>query len=62
MYSTYFMEMLMFTPPGGRLSQRGQGMLEYALIIFLLAAVAILGIVFLVPVILNGISGALPGL
>jgi len=52
----------MFTPPGGRLSQRGQGMLEYALIIFLLAAVAILGIVFLVPVILNGISGALPGL
>jgi hypothetical protein len=45
-----------------RASQHGQGMLEYALIIFLVAAVAILGIVFLVPVILNGISGALPGL
>ena len=42
--------------------QNGQGMLEYALIVFLIAAVAILGIVFLVPVILNGLSGALPAL
>jgi hypothetical protein len=45
-----------------RVSQRGQGMLEYALIIFLIAAVAVLGIVFLVPVIINGISGVLPAL
>jgi Flp pilus assembly pilin Flp len=43
-------------------SQNGQGMLEYALIIFLIAVVAILGIVFLVPVIINGISGVLPAL
>ena len=43
-------------------SQRGQGMLEYALIVFLIAAVAILGIVFLVPVILHGLSAALPAL
>jgi hypothetical protein len=43
-------------------SQHGQGMLEYALIIFLIAAVAILGVVFLVPVIINGISGVLPAL
>jgi hypothetical protein len=43
-------------------SQHGQGMLEYALIVFLIAAVAILGIVFLVPVIINGISGVLPAL
>jgi Flp pilus assembly pilin Flp len=48
--------------PRKRVSQRGQGMLEYALIVFLIAIVAILGIVFLVPVILNGISGALPAL
>jgi hypothetical protein len=32
-----------------RASQRGQGMLEYTLIIFLVAEVAIVGIVFLVP-------------
>jgi Flp pilus assembly pilin Flp len=43
-------------------SQHGQGMLEYALIVFLIAVVAILGIVFLVPVIINGISGVLPAL
>ena len=43
-------------------SQHGQAMLEYALIIFLIAAVAILGIVFLVPVIINGIGGVLPAL
>jgi Flp pilus assembly pilin Flp len=48
--------------PCKRVSQRGQGMLEYALIIFLIAAVAVLGIVFLVPVIINGISGVLPAL
>jgi hypothetical protein len=42
--------------------QLGQGMLEYALIVFLIAAVAVLGIVFLVPVIINGISGVLPAL
>jgi Flp pilus assembly pilin Flp len=42
--------------------QHGQGMLEYALIVFLIAVVAILGIVFLVPVILQGLSGALPAL
>ena len=45
-----------------RASQRGQAMLEYALIVFLIAAVAILGIVFLVPVILHGVTGALPAL
>jgi Flp pilus assembly pilin Flp len=45
-----------------QISQHGQGMLEYALIIFLIAVVAILGIVFLVPVIINGISGVLPAL
>jgi Flp pilus assembly pilin Flp len=45
-----------------QVSQRGQGMLEYALIVFLIAAVAILGIVFLVPVILQGLSGAMPAL
>ena len=45
-----------------RASQRGQGMLEYALIVFLIAAVAIVGIVFLVPVILHGVTGALPAL
>jgi len=44
------------------ISQSDQALLEYALIIFLLAAVAILGIVFLVPVILGGISGAMPAL
>jgi len=37
-------------------------MLEYALIVFLIAVVAILGVVFLVPVIINGITGALPAL
>jgi hypothetical protein len=42
--------------------QNGQGMLEYALIVFFIAVVAIVGIVFLVPVILNGLSGALPAL
>ena len=42
--------------------RRGQGMLEYALIIFLIAVVAILGIVFLVPVIIQGVTGALPAL
>ena len=45
-----------------RACQHGQGMLEYALIIFLIAAVAILGIVFLVPVIVQGVTGALPAL
>jgi Flp pilus assembly pilin Flp len=48
--------------PRRRVSQRGQGMVEYALIVFLIAVVAILGIVFLVPVILNGLSAALPAL
>jgi Flp pilus assembly pilin Flp len=43
-------------------SQQGQGMLEYALIVFLIAVVAILGIVFLVPIIINGISGVMPSL
>ena len=43
-------------------SQHGQSMLEYALIVFLIAVVAILGIVFLVPVIINGVTGALPAL
>lgn len=52
----------MTTSPRRRASQRGQGMLEYALIVFLIAVVAIVGIVFLVPVILQGLSGALPGL
>jgi Flp pilus assembly pilin Flp len=57
------METLMpSSPPRRRFSQRGQGMLEYALIVFLIAAVAILGIVFLVPVIMNGLSAALPAL
>jgi hypothetical protein len=42
--------------------QRGQAMLEYALIVFLIATVAILGIVFLVPVIIHGVTGALPAL
>jgi hypothetical protein len=37
-------------------------MLEYALIVFLIAAVAILGVVFLVPVIIHGVTGALPAL
>jgi hypothetical protein len=37
-------------------------MLEYALIVFLIAVVAILGIVFLVPVIISGVTGALPAL
>jgi hypothetical protein len=37
-------------------------MLEYALILFFIVVVAILGIVFLVPVILNGLGGALPAL
>jgi Flp pilus assembly pilin Flp len=45
-----------------RALQRGQGLLEYALIVFLIAVVAIIGIVFLVPVILQGLSGALPAL
>ena len=57
----------MFLPVLSRTShkqtaQHGQGMLEYALIVFLIAVVAILGIVFLVPVIIHGISGALPAL
>jgi Flp pilus assembly pilin Flp len=52
----------MTTSPRRRAFQRGQGMLEYALIVFLIAAVAILGIVFLVPVIINGVTGALPAL
>jgi Flp pilus assembly pilin Flp len=56
------MEMLMTTSPRRRAFQRGQGMLEYALIVFLIAVVAIVGIVFLVPVILQGLSGALPAL
>ena len=49
-------------PLGRRPWEHGQGMLEYALIVFLIAVVAILGIVFLVPVILQGLSGALPAL
>ena len=56
------METFMPTCSRKQVSQRGQGMLEYALIVFLIAAVAILGIVFLVPVILQGLSGALPAL
>jgi Flp pilus assembly pilin Flp len=56
--------MMMFGEhPSGRAPwQYGQGMLEYALIVFLIAVVAILGIVFLVPVILHGLSAALPSL
>jgi Flp pilus assembly pilin Flp len=45
-----------------RVYQRGQGMLEYARIVFLIAVVGILGIVFLIPVILHGLTGALPAL
>jgi uncharacterized protein (UPF0333 family) len=45
-----------------RAFQRGQAMLEYALIVFFIVVVAIVGIVFLVPVILHGLSGALPAL
>jgi Flp pilus assembly pilin Flp len=52
----------MSLPPRKLSFQRGQGILEYALIVFLIASVAILGIVFLVPVILNALSGALPAL
>jgi hypothetical protein len=37
-------------------------MLEYALIVFFIVVVAILGIVFLVPFIVQGITGALPAL
>lgn len=37
-------------------------MLEYALIVFLIVVVAIVGVVFLVPVIINGVTGALPAL
>jgi Flp pilus assembly pilin Flp len=56
------MEPIMSVPSRKRSFQQGQGMLEYALIVFLIASVAILGIVFLVPVILNALSGALPAL
>jgi Flp pilus assembly pilin Flp len=58
------LEMTMFGEHSSRRrsSQSGQGMLEYALIVFLVAVVAILGIVFLVPVIVQGITGALPAL
>jgi Flp pilus assembly pilin Flp len=56
------MEPIMSAPPRKRSFQHGQGMLEYALIVFLIAVVAIIGIVFLVPVILQGLSGALPAL
>jgi Flp pilus assembly pilin Flp len=52
----------MSLPPRRPAPQRGQGLLEYALIVFLIAVVDIVGIVFLVPVILNGLSGALPAL
>jgi Flp pilus assembly pilin Flp len=52
----------MTTSPRRRSFQSGQAMLEYALIVFLIAVVAIVGIVFLVPVILQGLSGALPAL
>jgi Tfp pilus assembly protein PilV len=45
-----------------RAPQRGQSMLEYALIIFLIVVVGIVGIVFLAPVIIHGISGVLPAL
>jgi Flp pilus assembly pilin Flp len=54
--------MFMTTFSRKRASEHGQGMLEYALIAFLIAVVAIVGIVFLVPVILRGLSGALPAL
>jgi Flp pilus assembly pilin Flp len=56
------MEPIMPLSPRKQSSQHGQGMLEYALIVFLVASVAILGIVFLVPVILNALGGALPAL
>jgi hypothetical protein len=58
------LEMMMFREhlSGHRPSQSGQGMLEYALIVFLIAVVAILGVVFLVPVIIQGITGVLPAL
>ena len=56
------LETLMSTFRLTRICQRGQGILEYALIVFLIAAVAILGIVFLVPVIIQGVTGALPAL
>jgi Flp pilus assembly pilin Flp len=56
------MEPIMSLPPRKRSFQHGQGMLEYALIVFLIASVAILGIVFLVPVILNALGGSLPAL
>jgi hypothetical protein len=59
----YCLETLMSHLPCMRASLlRGQSLLEYALIIFLIAAVAILGIVFLVPVIIQGVTGALPAL
>jgi Flp pilus assembly pilin Flp len=60
--STSCLETPVSTSSHKRAFQRGQGMLEYALIVFLIAVVAIIGIVFLVPVILQGLSGALPAL
>ena len=57
-----FLETLVAKCTCTRASQRGQGMLEYALIVFFIVTVAIVGIVFLVPVILHGLSGALPAL
>jgi Flp pilus assembly pilin Flp len=60
--SIFFLDSLMPMYPCKRTPRHGQALLEYALIIFLIAVVAIVGIVFLVPVILQGLSGALPAL
>ena len=48
--------------PRRRSFQGGQGMVEYAPMVFFIVIVAIQGIVFLVPMILHGLSGALPAL
>jgi|GEM_PF-2323070 Flp pilus assembly pilin Flp len=45
-----------------RKTQRGQGLVEYALILLFITLVVVAGVVLLAPVIEHGLSGVMPAL